>query len=655
MRTCILLMILLLVRPLLHAQDLTKLLAEAETPAGITQLRALNQLAIHYLSSSSGKAIAYATRSTERATELKTSSQGQPGDAEYSLPAILRCEADAYNCLGQAHEKAVQKNSALRSYRIARRIATEIGYPEAQVVADQRIAVLEGRPGTFSLPGKIEQVMTKVESGVKKAGTDVIAPGFEELGKQAEGSGDYPKAIDYYQKALPYYANAGDTAHAALLRQKITTLSAALTGKPVSPLPEVRESPSGTAPPKEPRSSEDPVVLAPSQEESDARQASDEYRLRADKLARAGRYRESLESFQKYTELQSVVHDLENKRKEDELKITLQNQIIEKNAQRLRFLVAIAVLLLTLSLLAAWLYLTRRKAHRQLSNTYHDLEQTHLQLKMAQSQLVSSEKMASLGQLTAGIAHEINNPINFISGNIQPLRDNISDLMRLLEKYETTVRERGLSTEFADVERLRQSVEADLIRNEIPALISGMEEGANRSAEIVRGLRNFARMDEDVRKPVDIPLGLDTTLALLKNRLRGIEVLRDYGDVSEVEGFPGRLNQVFMNVLDNAVQAMPGGGIIYIQTQTLGDKLEIRIRDTGQGMSEEVRLRIFEPFFTTKEVGVGTGLGMSISLGIIMQHQGHIDVKSVKGQGTEVVITLPMKYREETVLVPYHG
>ncbi|MEO1807505.1 MAG: ATP-binding protein, partial [Bacteroidota bacterium] len=246
--------------------------------------------------------------------------------------------------------------------------------------------------------------------------------------------------------------------------------------------------------------------------------------------------------------------------------------------------------------------------------------------------------------LTAGIAHEINNPINFISGNIHPLRNDVEDLMTLLKAYDEAVGKLEKAEAFAEIQSLKEELEIDYITEEIQELILGIDEGANRTTEIIKGLRNFARMDEEERKSYDVHQGIDSTLALLRNQAgHDIEIVKSYGDIGQIHAYPGKINQVFMNILSNGIQAMPDGGMLNIQTQPVKDGVEIRVRDTGMGMSEEVQKRIFEPFFTTKPVGEGTGLGMSISHGIIEQHEGTIEVSSIVGQGTEIMIYLPKK------------
>lgn len=278
-----------------------------------------------------------------------------------------------------------------------------------------------------------------------------------------------------------------------------------------------------------------------------------------------------------------------------------------------------------------------RKANKELSNTLDELKRT-------QSQLVNAEKMASLGQLTAGVAHEINNPINFVSGNVNPLKRDVSDILAILKAYEDVVENKQLQEVFAGVAELRKKTDYHLLVDEIYKLLEGIGEGAARTAEIVRGLRNFSRLDEDELKKADINEGLEATLLILTGKLKNrIEVVRDFGKIAPVMCYPGQLNQVFLNILTNAAEAIRDKGTITISTRQQGDWVVISVKDTGAGMPGHVLGRIFEPFYTTKEVGKGTGLGLSISFGIIKKHNGTIDVKSVPGEGSEFVITLPVR------------
>lgn len=302
---------------------------------------------------------------------------------------------------------------------------------------------------------------------------------------------------------------------------------------------------------------------------------------------------------------------------------------------------------------------TERTEQLQLSND--NLSNALQELKDTQIQLVEAEKMASLGQLTAGIAHEINNPINFVKSNIKPLQLDIKDMVELIDAYDTLHKtpDNEMSAKLAQIEKLKKQIDIGFVKDEIGSLVKGIQEGAERTAEIVQGLRNFSRLDESEVKKADIHEGLESTLLLLKNNLpSNIRIQKIFAPNGEIECFPGKLNQVFMNILSNGIQAirMKDAQLqqeqeewISIRTVDQGDKLDIHIRDTGIGMSEEVKQKIFDPFFTTKDVGEGTGLGLSIVYKIIQKHGGRIEVVSSPGAGAEFIISL-YKALPETVL-----
>jgi signal transduction histidine kinase len=277
------------------------------------------------------------------------------------------------------------------------------------------------------------------------------------------------------------------------------------------------------------------------------------------------------------------------------------------------------------------------------------LNETMNNLKEAQSQLIQSEKMASLGQLTAGVAHEINNPINFVSANIKPLKDDLADLIKCINIYKQTVKDKGLEKEFEEVQKFNEKTDIDFVLTEVNDLLKGIEEGASRTSEIVKGLRNFSRLDQHVVKKADLNEGIESTLTLLHSTYRDkIEIIKDFGTLPEIDCFPGQMNQVFMNLLSNAIQAMNGPGKIFITTSANENNVRISIKDTGPGMTEEIKSKIFDPFFTTKEVGKGTGLGLSISYGIIEKHNGKMEVLSQPGEGAEFIITLPLLQKNIT-------
>jgi len=283
----------------------------------------------------------------------------------------------------------------------------------------------------------------------------------------------------------------------------------------------------------------------------------------------------------------------------------------------------------------------------ELIESNQSLSVTIENLKSAQMQLIDTEKMASLGQLTAGIAHEINNPINFVSANIKPLRMDFVEIFRLLELY------RQLDTDPANVELHEQAmnyarqIDVDFLKAEIGTLLDGIEEGANRTTEIVQGLRTFSRTDESILKPTDINRSILTTLVLLRSTIPyEIEIQPILNKLPLLNCYPGKVNQVLVNLINNSIQAINAKPVhhnehISITTNDNPENITIEITDTGIGMTDEVRQHIFDPFYTTKDIGEGTGLGLSIVFGIIEKHKGHIDVKSVPGQGSTFTVILP--------------
>lgn len=291
-----------------------------------------------------------------------------------------------------------------------------------------------------------------------------------------------------------------------------------------------------------------------------------------------------------------------------------------------------------------------RTEELQASNEH--LSEALNDLKDAQTQLVEAEKMASLGQLTAGIAHEINNPINFVKSNIKPLRLDLKDIFSILDAYEKVHHLEGeaLQNGLKVIAQERNILDVNFLEEEIYSLIQGIEEGAERTGEIVKGLRTFSRLDESEIKTVNIHDGLDSTIVLLRNNIPfHVKIIKDYKAVEEIECYPGKLNQVFMNIISNAIQAIAmkpvqtDNEFIKIATyNSSSEDITIAITDTGNGMTPEVKRKIFEPFFTTKDVGEGTGLGLAIVFKIIQKHFGKISVESEPGKGATFIITLPV-------------
>ena len=301
-----------------------------------------------------------------------------------------------------------------------------------------------------------------------------------------------------------------------------------------------------------------------------------------------------------------------------------------------------------------------QEANEKLHRETIQLRELLAELKRTQSQLFQAEKMSSLGQLVAGIAHEINNPVSFIYGNLDYMQSHANDLLDFVDLHETHYPEPPL----AIVEKATE-IDLDFLRADLPKLVASMKVGADRIRHIVLSLRTFSRMDEAVSKEADLHAGLDSTLLILQHRLKAIpgrgeiEVRRDFGELPLVECCPGELNQVFMNVLSNAIDAIedriehsfltesePHRGCITIQTANEAGWIAVRIADNGSGVSDRVRDKIFNPFFTTKPAGKGTGLGMSICHQIVVEkHAGRLECRS-QPDGTEFAIHIPIERQE---------
>ncbi|WP_304622800.1 ATP-binding protein [Roseateles cellulosilyticus] len=285
------------------------------------------------------------------------------------------------------------------------------------------------------------------------------------------------------------------------------------------------------------------------------------------------------------------------------------------------------------------------RAQEELVNNYRNIKETNARLEEAQNQLLQSEKMASIGQLAAGVAHEINNPIGFVNSNLGTLRRYVEQLLALTQAY--TARERPpLDAELA---ALKQAADLEFIAEDLPALLAESEDGLSRVRKIVQDLKDFSRVDHADWQDADLNAGLESTLNVVMNEVKyRADVQRCYGTLLPVRCLAGQLNQVFMNLIVNAVHAMPAErrGVITLttgmRTQDDGDWVWVEVADNGCGMSAEVQRRIFEPFFTTKPVGQGTGLGLSLSFSIVQKHGGRIEVESAPGEGTTFRIWVPV-------------
>lgn len=303
----------------------------------------------------------------------------------------------------------------------------------------------------------------------------------------------------------------------------------------------------------------------------------------------------------------------------------------------------------------------RRHLEEELERYSHELEElveertaklsdTVKQLQNTQSQLIQNEKLASIGQLAAGVAHEINNPVGFVSSNISTLNKYIESLLNLIEKYSL------LSDNCADQEAVkliqdyRNDIDYDYIKDDITGLLEESLDGVKRVKQIVQDLKDFSRPGEEDWEDADLHKGLDSTLNIVHNELKySATITKEYGDIPAIECIPAQLNQVFMNLLVNAGHAIDKNGTITIRTGRETDYVWVEIEDTGKGISADNIKKIFDPFFTTKDIGQGTGLGLSLSYGIIQKHNGSIDVKSEPGCGTTFRVTLPVKHSQEKI------
>ncbi|MEM6453061.1 MAG: ATP-binding protein, partial [Cyanobacteria bacterium P01_D01_bin.105] len=294
--------------------------------------------------------------------------------------------------------------------------------------------------------------------------------------------------------------------------------------------------------------------------------------------------------------------------------------------------------------------LALQQSETSLRQQADDLQQALLELQQTQLQLVQSEKMSSLGQMVAGIAHEINNPVSFIHGNLKHSLTYTKDVMELLTLYQ-----KSYPTPTAEIQETIEEIDLPFLQDDFPKMMQSMKDGTTRIRDIVKSLRTFSRLDEAAVKEVDLHDGIDSTIVILNTRLKKtsdspeIRVIRHYGELSPIECFAGQLNQVFMNILSNAIDALEDASnlcepTITITTQSIDSEwVAIHIADNGPGIPDEVLGRLFDPFFTTKAVGKGTGMGLSISYQIVTEkHNGYLSCQSLPGQGAEFTIKLPV-------------
>ena len=285
----------------------------------------------------------------------------------------------------------------------------------------------------------------------------------------------------------------------------------------------------------------------------------------------------------------------------------------------------------------------------ELIKANRDLKELNSKLSDAQSKLIQSEKLASIGQLAAGVAHEINTPIGFIFSNFGTLEQYLEDLFQMLDAYEQAEASMSDGAALARIRSLKADLDIDYLKEDIPNLMSESRDGIQRVRKIVQDLKDFSRVDARQEwESVDLHAGIDSTLNIVNNEIKyKADVVKHYGALPEVQCLPSELNQVFMNLLVNAAHAITAErGTITISTGVEGRNVWVEVADTGAGIAQENLQRIFDPFFTTKPVGKGTGLGLSLSYGIVQKHSGRMEVHSELGVGTRFRVTLPIQHEE---------
>ncbi len=303
-------------------------------------------------------------------------------------------------------------------------------------------------------------------------------------------------------------------------------------------------------------------------------------------------------------------------------------------------------------LLGSLLDITERKEMEEALQREKEEQRALIQeLHEARDQLLQNDKMAAIGQLAAGVAHEINNPIGYINSNLGTLKHYVTNLIELTELYqvwETSIE--GKQQELTKhIQNTRDRIDLDYIKEDLPNLVRESQEGAERVRKIVQDLKEFSHVDEAEWQCVDLHLGLDSTLNIVHNELKyKAEIQKKYAELPQVECIASQLNQVFMNLLVNAAHAIEKQGVITLRTGCEGDSVWVAIEDTGTGIPADKLKHIFEPFYTSKPVGVGTGLGLSLSYSIIKKHHGRIDVTSEVGKGSCFTIHLPVKHPDKT-------
>ncbi len=492
--------------------------------------------------------------------------------------------ARIYSNIGDVYVKQKNYSGALEYYKKVLKLNKETGYKRGIILALLNIGDLFNKTGQYNKALKYEFNALKMAIEIKVLNSQKIAYGL--ISDSYKGIGAYKKALQFKEKWIDIYDSIFNT-------KKVYAI-AAIENRYQSEMQKQK------------------IKLQQAElEKSNAEMA----RLEAERKRKETERNLFIVAFAFMIFLTTTLFYFYRQKKKDHALLMKQKQKIDKINEDLNH------------------------NNEKLAATLETLQQT-------QQQLIQAEKMASLGVLSAGIAHEINNPINFVYAGINSLLRDFEDIKPVIDEIAKINPETdNLKEKLIKLEQLKVENYFDEAFQAIPQIISDIKLGADRTAEIVKSLRNFSRMDGKKMLPYKIHEGLDTSLMLLKNKYKNnIEIIKNYdSDMPDVYCHPGKINQVFLNILSNAVDAIEDTGKIWISTSHEKDYIKISIKDNGCGMSNESKEKIFDPFYTTKDVGKGTGLGMSITYGIIQEHGGHIQIISEQGTGTEIILTLPIK------------
>ena len=361
-------------------------------------------------------------------------------------------------------------------------------------------------------------------------------------------------------------------------------------------------------------------------------------------------YQTSLDAYNVLTELETgpLLDDIENEYTEHH------NKAIESSTQLRNALIIYGVALLCALLFFG--YLIRKNflsLEQQVADRTQEIEAAYKDLKESQEQLIQSEKMASLGEMVAGVAHEINTPLGYVTSNIDTIKLNIADMNEIVDGvddiYQTATAnkqdKKAITSKLVSVLNAHKKIGTREVMLESDQLLSDGSYGLSEISKLVTSLKDFARLDRQSTEEIDIHQCIDNSLTIASNSIKenNVEVIKSYGELPTITCIPSKLNQLFLNIINNACQAMTdNSGQLKVSSEQVNDNIVIKFKDNGAGMSEEIMSKIFDPFFTTKEIGKGTGLGLSIAYKIVKSHGGKIDVKSENGQGTEMIISLPI-------------